>query len=110
MSDSNDQNRSLNTRRGVRTRSLIVITYVAVTLLVLAFVCLNEYVVSVQDQVRSGQSPPRIPRELIDLQGREDALLNAQEPLDSAGTHYRIPIDRAMELMAEESTSPGSGR
>ena len=85
-------------------------TYLVVALLIVALVFVNEFVVSVQDQVRLGQSAPRVPQELISMQGREDALLNAQEPLDTTGTLYRIPIDRAMELIAEESTEPGMGQ
>lgn len=102
--------RLLQDRTKVRPWFLTVTTYLVVALLMVMLVCLNEFVISVQDQVRSGQSAPRTPRELIEMQGREDALLNAQEPLDTTGTLYRIPIDRAMELIVEESVDSGPGQ
>lgn len=110
MFDDSKPKRLLKHRTKVRRRFLTVTTYLIVALSILMLVCLNEFVISVQDQVRSGQSAPRIPRELIEMQGREDALLNAQEPLDTTGARYRIPIDRAMELIAEESENTGPGQ
>lgn len=110
MFDDSKPKRLLKDRTKVRRRFLTVTTYIVVAFLILALVCLNEFVISVQDQVRSGQSAPRIPRELIEMQGREDALLSAQEPLDTTGTLYRIPITRAMQLIADESENAGPGQ
>lgn len=110
MFDQSKPKRLLQDRTKVRSRFLTVTTYFIVALLIVMLVCLNEFVISVQDQVRSGQSAPRMSRELIEMQGREDALLSAQEPLDTTGTLYRIPIDRAMQLIAEESVESGPGQ
>jgi hypothetical protein len=110
MFDHSAPKRLLKDTRKVRPRFLTVATYFVVALLIVMLVCLNEFVVSVQDQVRSGQSAPGTPQELIEMQGREDALLRAREPLDTTGTLYRIPIDRAMELIAEESVESGPGQ
>jgi len=40
---------------------------------------------------------------LRELRSREDKLLNSYNTIDAESGIYRIPIDRAMKLMAEEA-------
>lgn len=44
-----------------------------------------------------------------DLRAREDEVLNAYKVVDAAKGIYQIPIDRAMQLVADEAYRAGTG-
>lgn len=44
-----------------------------------------------------------------DLRAREDEILNSYKIIDAAKGVYQIPIDRAMQLVADEAYRAGTG-
>lgn len=83
----------------------IVITGIAVTVfIVVSVIALNEYFISeresvVQEVVLKPQSV-----ELKKLRAKEDKTLESYELLDSTENIYRIPLEKAMEIVADENT------
>lgn len=83
----------------------IVITGIAVTVfIVVSVIALNEYFISeresvVQEVVLKPQSV-----ELKKLRANEDKTLESYELLDSNENIYRIPLEKAMEIVADENT------
>ena len=75
-----------------------------VTLLIIAFaVVLNEYFISVTEEITYEQQLAPESPVLRDLRARETEQLHSYGIVDSAAGTYRIPIERAMELMAGEA-------
>ena len=74
-----------------------------VVFLIIAFIVLNSFFIkSKEDLVYERVLKPGNPK-LIELQQKEEKILNSYGVVDSAKGVYRIPIDRAMKLVAEES-------
>lgn len=89
-------------KQDVNVTKLVIIGLAVVLFLVVSFVFLNEYFlyekeIVVQEQVLSQPSV-----RLEDLRAVEDSLLTSYQLIDTTKQIYRIPIDRAMELMAAE--------
>ena len=94
----------------VSIRSIILIAVAVIVAVILSLVVLNEYFLSVKEQIVEDMVLKPESVMLRDLRATEDEVLNSYKLLDSAGGVYRIPIDRAMELMAEEAFQISSGR
>lgn len=90
-----------------KQRWLITGTFLLVTVCIVAIVGLNEQLVSLDNQALSELGVSAPPDELIELQAREDSLLAAAGAIDSAAGIYRIPVDRAIELIAAEESRQG---
>ena len=84
-------------------RWLLIATFASVVFLVVIFIILNEYNVASREEVLSGQIDTKRPAMLRQTWAREDSLLTSYGVVDSANAIYRIPINRAMELIATQA-------
>ena len=90
-------------KRDANLKWIIGVAIVIVVIVVAVVVFLNEYFIYsreklVYDTVLSPES-----NELRDLRAREDEILNSYGVVDAEKDIYRIPIDRAMKVMADEA-------
>lgn len=84
----------------------VVIIGISITLfLVVAFIFLNEYFIYEREAIVQEQVLSQPSVKLEDLRAVEDSLLTSYELIDTTKQIYRIPIDRAIELMAAESAA-----
>ena len=82
---------------------IVMITVVVVGVIIVSGIVLNEYYIStkeaiIHETVLSTESAPR-----RDLRASEEEVLGSYKVLDQATGKYRIPIDRAMQLIANEA-------
>ncbi|MBD3402816.1 hypothetical protein GF420_07960 [candidate division GN15 bacterium] len=89
--------------RDVSVPWITTIALIVIGIIVVFVIVLNEYFLVtkerlIDEQVLQVQSPA-----LRELRAREDKELNSYEVLDAEAGVYQIPIDRAMELLANES-------
>jgi hypothetical protein len=75
-----------------------------VAFIALASVVLNEYFVITEEQVYYEQVLRPVARDYQALRAREDSVLTTYELLDTAEQIYRVPIDSAMKLTAQEAS------
>jgi hypothetical protein len=90
-------------KRDTSIRSILVATVVTVLVLVIAIVILYDYFIVTKEAVIYDQSLRPESEELIKVRQAEDSILNSYELIDPANRTYRVPISRAMELLAAES-------
>ena len=96
-------------KRDTNVRKLILIAVLSVAFVTVSIVILNELFLAekemlLQEVVLSVES-----EELKKLHERESTELTSYKAIDSVPGRYRIPIERAMELIAQESNSEKSG-
>ncbi|MCP4583683.1 MAG: hypothetical protein GY839_18895 [candidate division Zixibacteria bacterium] len=87
---------------------LVIATFMSVVFLVVVFIILNEYNIASREEVLRGQMRIEQPVMLRLTLAREDSLLTSYGVVDSANAVYRIPISRAMELIAAQADNSGS--
>jgi hypothetical protein len=96
----------------VKTGRVAMIGIVGIILLVIAMYLTNQYFLATTHKQIDDVllMPPSA--ELEALQAREDSLLNSYRLIDSTQGVYQIPIDKAMEMLADsaENIKPASGR
>ncbi len=80
-----------------------------VLLIVVFLVALNEYFIAVREDIVEEQVLRPESKALRELRSREDSLLSSYQLVDSANQTYRIPIERAMEVVAAESWKAEAG-
>lgn len=93
----------------VNVGRMLVFTAIAIVFTLLVVVFMNEFFLFekeriVQEMVLSPES-----KELRELRAREDRELHSYAVIDTANGVYRIPIDRAMRLMADEAFQERTG-
>jgi len=105
MSDSHDhpQHPSDYEKKDTNVLKLTALTAISVVVIVVSIVVLYDYFIRVKEeaiyeQVLKPESP-----ELLELQAAERDSLSSYILLDSAQGYYQIPIERAMQLVVEES-------
>lgn len=91
-------------------RAAVLVTAVMVVLAILSLIVLNEYYLSVDRQNIVDTAPAPLTLTLPELRAAEDETLNSYSLLDSAGLIYRIPIDLAIDLIAERAEQKSFGR
>lgn len=91
-------------KRDASVRGVLITALVVVVLIVVALVGLWDYFVATREEIVYEQTLRPASQQLIELQKLEDSILIHYEFIDSISGRYRIPIARAMELMADEST------
>ena len=103
MSDENahNENSSGYEKKDTSIRAIVVTTFVAIVLIVIVIVVLWDYFIATREAIVYEQTLAPVSVQLEELQRHEDSILNSYEFVDSTRGVYRIPIDRAMELMAE---------
>ena len=89
--------------KDVNVRAMILVGAIVIVVVIVSIIVLNEYFVSVKEQLVYDTVLRPESVTLRDLRATEDEVLNSYKLVDSTAGTYRIPIDRAMELMAEEA-------
>ena len=90
-------------KKDVNPAWIITITLIAIGLLTVIGIALNEFfLISKEDQVYEATLRPGSAA-LRELHAREEEVLNSYKVIDSSKNQYQIPIDRAMQLMADEA-------
>lgn len=98
-----DTNKSGYDTSDINVKKVILIAVAVVLVVIVAIVALNEYFVSLKEEYVYDMVLRPESVTLRDLRAAEDEILNSYKLVDSTAGIYRIPIDRAMELMAEEA-------
>lgn len=83
-------------------RILTIVVSIAV-FLVVAFLVLNSFFIQSKEAIYYDQVLKPGSKALQELHNREAKMLNSYAVIDSANNIYRIPIDRAMKLEAEDA-------
>jgi len=104
MTTTNDKNNAGYEKRDVNIFMVIGLSVVLVTFLIVILVFLIDYFVETKEQmVYEAQLQP----ESVDLKSllaTENEELTSYKVLDAQRGVYRIPIDRAMELLVREAS------
>ena len=89
--------------RDVSVRHLALVALVVVIIVVVVIAFVTDYYISVREKLVEEVvlSPKAI--ELRELRSREEEELTGYKLLDSAAEIYRIPIERAVQLVADEA-------
>ena len=91
-------------KRDVNVPFVLGVSAALIIVLVIILVVLTDYFTSAKEEmVYEVQLKPES-AELKQLQAEEYERLHTYELLDADSKTYRIPIDRAMKLVAEESS------
>lgn len=93
-------------KQDANVRAIVVTAIVSVLVLVVVVLALDRYFVVTQEEIYQEQVLRTVPHELLELRRVEDSVLNSYELLDSLTKTYRVPIDRAMDIIVEEA--PGT--
>lgn len=94
--------KNIDGKENFNTKWSVIVTFVSMVLLVVIFIIINEYNVAAREEVLRKQMRIEQPLMLRLARIREDSLLTSYGMVDSANAVYRIPIDRAMELIATQ--------
>ena len=90
-------------KRDANLKWILIISLSGALFLILSIVLLDDIFVLTKEEIifESVLRPESIP--LRDLRAREDEVLHSYKKLDSAAGVYQIPIDRAMQVLADEA-------
>lgn len=91
-------------KKDINIKKVTVYTVITVILLILTVVLIDQWFLKTKEEMYQEMFLKPKNRELIQLQAREDSLLNSYGRDDSTGA-YRIPIDSAIALTAAENPS-----
>lgn len=87
----------------VAVGKVVLVTFAAIVIIGLTALAMElMFVTEKEDQFQKVVFAPES-TVLRDLRAREDAELHSYEVVDTANGRYRIPIERAMQLMADEA-------
>lgn len=104
MENQNNRGNPGYEKRDVNVKKLLLWGIAGVVIIVISLVAITEYFSFIkEDYYFQAVEKPRS-QELMDLRERENKELNSYELIDKEKGIYRIPIQRAMELMAEENS------
>jgi len=87
----------------VNIRRILIIVAIIAIFLVLAFIFLNSFFISSKERITYQQVLEPQSKALQQLREREDTALHTYGVVDSSAGVYRIPIERAMQLEAQEA-------
>jgi hypothetical protein len=90
-------------KRDVNIKVLFLVAAVIVTAIVLSLIGLNEYFFAVKEEVVYENVLKPESETLRKLRAKEDEILGSYQLIDSVQGVYRIPIERAMELVVQEA-------
>jgi len=90
-------------KKDANLKFIFGVTIVGVILIVASVAFLSEYFQYTKDAIIYEVVLSPESKKLRDLRAREDEILNSYGVIDANKGTYRIPIDRAMELVANEA-------
>ena len=94
-------------KQDTSTRAILIATAISLVLIAGAVIVLWDYYIVTREAIVYEQALAPRSQQLLELQELEDSLLTTYEFVDSTAGVYRIPIERAMELMASEAAGTG---
>lgn len=99
-------------RRDVNMKVLVLTSIVSVIAVAVSLICVDNYFVIEKEKAILDRQLSPVSSTLRDLRAKEDQVLGSYKLIDSTAGRYQLPIERAMELMADEAyrTSQGAGR
>jgi hypothetical protein len=90
-------------KKDINVKMIIVVAAAIVVLIIVLIVWIDSlYQITREQTIQTSVLQPQS-ASLRELRAHEDEVLNSYKLLDSAAGKYQIPIDRAIELMAEEA-------
>lgn len=90
-------------KKDVSIPHILIGIILTVAFVVISAILLNEYFYVVQEQVIYEQQLKPESEMLKELRAYEDSVLNSYGYADTTKKAYRIPIDKAMEMIAKEA-------
>ncbi len=90
-------------KRDISVAKTLVVGMFVIILIVGFLVVLNEYFIAVTEEVKQEQVLTPQSVTIREQLARDAELLNSYAVVDSAKGVYRIPIERAMKLQADEA-------
>ncbi|HEX7343543.1 MAG TPA: hypothetical protein VF398_04725 [bacterium] len=90
-------------KKDTSARGILIVALISVVIVVLSVILTNELFIATREELVDEMVLKPESAALRDLRAREAAVLFSYEVLDAEKGVYRIPIDRAMKLMAEEA-------
>ena len=97
MSDSGYEKKDINLNKIFLTGVIAVVTVIIIIVFIL------DYFTAVKEELVYKQVLQPASAQLRELRARENEELNSYKLLDPRKGIYRVPIDRAMELIADEA-------
>jgi hypothetical protein len=89
-------------KRDVKSVMIIAIAVVIVAVLTVIIIVLNDYFIAEKEEMIFNVVLKPESSEIRDLRAHETEVLTTYKLIDPVRGVYRIPIDRAMQLLAEE--------
>ncbi len=96
-------------RRDAAITGLIAVAVVSLVIVVVAVFAVYQLFIASREQIVDEVVLRPESAVLRELRAREEAVLNSYDVVDAQKGIYRIPIERAMKLMAERSYLEKSG-
>jgi hypothetical protein len=90
-------------KRDASARGIVIGLVIGVLVMIIAIVGLNQLYVTTREEVVQENVLSQMDPRLQELHARETRLLTTYVVIDKEKGRYRIPIERAMELMVEEA-------
>jgi len=90
-------------KKDTSSRNILIVALVSAVIVVLSIVLTNELFIATREELVEEMVLRPESAALRDLRAKEAATLFSYDVLDPEKGIYRIPIDRAMKLMAEEA-------
>lgn len=109
MSDTKHSHNAGYEKRDANIRTILIVSVVSVIGIAAMVAALYDFFVVTREAVVYEQTLKPESRDLMELRASEDSILSTYELLDSARGVYRIPIERAMELLAAEAAGTKAG-
>jgi len=89
-------------KKDVKALTIIGAAVAIIVFLVVVIIILNDYFVAAKEEMVYNVFLKPESSEIRDIRARETEILTTFKVLDAGKGIYRIPIDRAMQLIAEE--------
>jgi hypothetical protein len=90
-------------RQDINPYKIIGFSLVGLIILVVIIIILRDYFMIEKEEIVYNTTLKPVSAELRDIHARETETLNNYKLLDKQKGIYQIPIERAMQLLAEES-------
>lgn len=90
-------------KKDVSVNKVVLWGVIGVTLLIVFIVFVMDFFVATKEKLVYERQLKPESVEIRELRAREAEILNSYKTIDSAKGIYRIPIERAMQLMADEA-------
>ena len=103
MSSTTDHSKPGYDKSEINVKKLLLWSVVSVIFVVASIVFVVQYFSIVREDIVYTKVLKPESISLRDLRAREDEVLNSYKVLDPAKGIYQVPIERAMELVADEA-------